>query len=76
MVRLTRLADAADEAVSGDARALRRNLHRFEALTFVIWAVQHAVYGQAPLPRDAPAGRARHSAESPSWGPGARQPGW
>lgn len=70
MVRLTRLADAADEAVStarsGDARALRRNLHRFEALTFVIWAVQDAVYGQVPLPRDAPAGRARHSAESPS----------
>lgn len=54
-VRLTRLANAADEAVSaarsGDANALRRHLRRFDALASAIWAVQHAVYGQVPVPR-------------------------
>jgi hypothetical protein len=58
-VRLTRLAEAADEAVraarSKDLTGLRRYLHRFETLTYAIWTVQHAVYGQVPLPRAHPA---------------------
>jgi hypothetical protein len=48
-VRLARLAEAADEAVSaardGDASALRRHLRQFDALASAIWSVQHAVYG-------------------------------
>ena len=55
--RLTRLAGAADEAVSaaggGHAPGLRSRLRRFDALTSAIWTVQHAVYGQVPLPRPA-----------------------
>lgn len=55
--RLTRLSGAADEAVSaahsGHARVLRSRLRRFEALTSAIWTVQHAVYGQVPLPAPA-----------------------
>lgn len=51
-VRLNRLAAAADEAIAaargGDAAVLRRHLHRFDALTSAVWAVQHAVYGHAP----------------------------
>ena len=43
-VRLSRLAVAADAAVAaagaGDFTQLRRHLHRFEALTSAIWAVQ------------------------------------
>jgi hypothetical protein len=63
-VRLTRLAEAADEAVrvarSPDITGLRRCLHRFEALTSAMWTVQHAVYGVPPAamsrPVDWPAG--------------------
>jgi hypothetical protein len=44
-VRPTRLAEAVDEAVraarSKDVTGLRRCLHRFEALTSVIWTVLH-----------------------------------
>ena len=43
-VRLSRLAAAAGVAVAaagaGDFTQLRRHLHRFEALTLAIWAVQ------------------------------------
>jgi hypothetical protein len=43
-VRLSRLAVAAGDAVAaagaGDFTQLRRHLHRFEALTSAIWAVQ------------------------------------
>jgi hypothetical protein len=57
-VRLTRLVAAADEAVNAacgtDAAGLRRCLDRFEVLTDAIWAVQHDVYGQAPLRRVGP----------------------
>jgi hypothetical protein len=49
LVRLTRLAEAADQAVSAastmDANGLRRHLHRFDSLSSAMWAVQHAVYG-------------------------------
>jgi hypothetical protein len=52
LVRLNRLAVAADEAVSaargGDGPRLRRLLHRFDALASAIWAVQHAVYASGP----------------------------
>lgn len=55
--RLARLADAADEAVNaargGCTPGLRSRLRRFEELTSAIWTVQHAVYGQVPLPRAA-----------------------
>ena len=58
-VRLARLAEAADKAVSaahaGDANGLRGHLHRFHALTTAIWTVQHAVYGQAPPTVPSPA---------------------
>lgn len=53
-VRLARLAQAADQAVSAartsDANGLRRHLHRFDALARAMWTVQDAVYGQVPLP--------------------------
>jgi hypothetical protein len=46
-VRLNRLTTAADEAIAaardGDSAALRRALHRFEALTSAIWTVQDGV---------------------------------
>jgi hypothetical protein len=49
LVRLNRLAVAADEAVNaargGDGTRLRRQLARFDALTSAIWAVQHAIDG-------------------------------
>ena len=49
LVRLNRLAVAADEAVNaargGDGTRLRRDLARFDALTSAIWAVQHAMDG-------------------------------
>lgn len=52
LVRLTRLARAADEAVDaargGDAPGLRRRLDRFNALTAAVWAVQQAVCVPAP----------------------------
>ena len=55
-VRLARLADAADKAVgaarTADARELGRHLDRFDTLATAMWAVQHAVYGQAPSPWD------------------------
>ena len=55
--RLARLAGAADEAVSaargGQVPGLHNRLRRFDALTSAIWTVQHAVYGQVPLPRPA-----------------------
>jgi len=45
-VRLSRLAAAADDAVTvagaGDFTRLRTQLHRFETLTSAIWAVQDA----------------------------------
>jgi hypothetical protein len=51
LVRLNRLAAAADEAVTaardGDTAALRRRLHRFESMTSAIWTVQDAVCGAA-----------------------------
>ena len=54
-VRLTRLADAADEAVKAaracDTPRLRSVLRRFEALTSAIWTVQQDLYGKVPLPR-------------------------
>jgi hypothetical protein len=54
-VRLTRLADAADEAVQAacacDTPRLRSVLRRFEALTSAIWTVQEDLYGTLPLPR-------------------------
>ncbi len=54
-VRLTRLADAADEAVKAacacDTPRLRSVLRRFEALTSAIWTVQKDLYGTLPLPR-------------------------
>lgn len=57
LARLARLADAAGEAVSaargGCTPGLRSRLRRFEELTSAIWTVQHAVYGQVPLPRAA-----------------------
>jgi len=50
-VRLNRLTAAADQAIAaardGDSAALRRVLHRFEALTSAIWTVQDAVRGPA-----------------------------
>jgi predicted lipid-binding transport protein (Tim44 family) len=46
-VRLNRLTTAAQEAIAaardGDHAALRRALHRFEALTSAIWTVQDGV---------------------------------
>ena len=45
-VRLSRLAAAADDAITaawaGDFTQLRTHLHRFETLTSAIWAVQDA----------------------------------
>jgi hypothetical protein len=59
LVRLNRLAAAADEAVSaahsGDGPQLRRQLHRFDALVSAIWTVEHAVYAS---------GRSRPACES------------
>jgi len=58
LVRLNRLAAAADEAVSaargGDGPRLRRQLHRFDALASAIWVVQDAVYasGSPSPPRE------------------------
>jgi hypothetical protein len=58
-VRLARLADAADKAVgaarTADSRELGRHLDRFDTLATAMWAVRHAVYGQAPAPWGAPA---------------------
>jgi hypothetical protein len=55
-VRLARLMSAADEAADaargGDAPGLRRHLDRFNALTGAMWAVQHAVYADAPAEPD------------------------
>lgn len=46
-VRLARLAQAADQAVSAarvsDGNGLRRNLHQFDALARAMWAGQDAV---------------------------------
>lgn len=46
-VRLSRLAVAADDAITaaaaGDLAQLRRHLRRFDALTAAIWAVQDAI---------------------------------
>lgn len=50
LVRLNRLAAAADDAITaaraGNLAEMRRHLARFEALTSAIWTVQRAVYGQ------------------------------
>ncbi len=52
LVRLARLAGAADEAVDaargGDAPGLRRHLERFSAFTAAIWTVQRAVHAWHP----------------------------
>jgi hypothetical protein len=57
-VRLDRLAAAADDAIAaardGDPAALRRALHRFEALTSAIWTVHDAVREPAGPARRAP----------------------
>jgi hypothetical protein len=49
-VRVTRLAQAADQAVmaaqSGQIHELRTHLHHFDALTAAIWTVQRAVHGR------------------------------
>jgi hypothetical protein len=51
-VRVTRLAQAADQAVmaarNGEIHELRTHLHHFDALTSAIWTVQRAVHGQHP----------------------------
>jgi hypothetical protein len=56
--RLNRLTTAAEEAIAaaqdGNSAALRRVLHRFEALTSAIWAVQDAVRDSAAPTRLAP----------------------
>lgn len=50
-VRVTRLATAADDAVSaarsGDRAALDAHLRHFDALTSALWTVRDAVYGEA-----------------------------
>jgi hypothetical protein len=50
-VRLARLAEAADNAISAASRAdapvLRRSLRQFDTLTSAIWTVQHSVHGQS-----------------------------
>ena len=50
-VRLSRLAAAADDAITaatvGDSAEMRRHLRRFETLTEAIWAVLDAAYGPA-----------------------------
>jgi len=52
LVRLNRLAAAADDAVTAaggeDGPHLHRHVRRFDALTSAIWAVQHAVYSHGP----------------------------
>ena len=52
-VRVTRLAMAADDAVtaarSGDLAALDAHLRHLETLTSAIWTVQDAVYGQEAM---------------------------
>lgn len=62
-VRVTRLALAADQAVTaaynGDVHELRTHLHHFDTLTSAIWTVQHAVHGRQPA--RAAAGTAEHS---------------
>jgi hypothetical protein len=58
-VRLDRLAAAANDAITaaraGNSAELRQHLHRFDALTSAIWAVQDAVYRPRraghPVPR-------------------------
>jgi hypothetical protein len=64
-VRLDRLAMTADEAITaargGDDTGLRSQLRRFEALTSAIWAVQYAVYGPLPHPRQPADEPSRHS---------------
>ncbi len=51
-VRVTRLAMAADQAVSaarsGDHAALDAHVRHFDSLTCAIWTVQEAVYGRGP----------------------------
>jgi hypothetical protein len=53
-VRITRLAAAADRAVSAadskDTSKLRADLHHFDALTSAIWTVERAAYGQHSWP--------------------------
>ncbi len=57
-VRLDRLTTAAGQAIaaaqSGNPADLRLHLHRFEALTSAIWAVQDSLYGQLPSIRPEP----------------------
>ncbi len=65
-VRLNRLVTAADEAVAaardGDSTALRRALHRFEALTSAIWTVQDSVREPAVTARPPRSPVASHGA--------------
>lgn len=76
--RLTRLAGAADEAVSaarsGHAPGLRSRLRRFDTLTSAIWTVQHAVYGQVPLPRPAGHAARREARDGTHPGPAGEPP--
>jgi hypothetical protein len=75
-VRVTRLAAAADLAVSAartrDVSRLRAYLRHFDTLTSAIWAVERAVYGEQPVPRQR---QGDHGAISPvavqACGPGA-----
>lgn len=57
-VRVTRLAMAADQAVSaarsGDHAALDAHVRHFDSLTSAIWTVQEAVYGHGPRPPGRP----------------------
>jgi len=57
-VRLDRLTAAAGEAIAAaqndNLADLRLHLHRFEALTSAIWAVQDSLYGQLPSIRPEP----------------------
>jgi hypothetical protein len=69
-VRLSRLAAAADDAVSaawaGDFTQLRRHLRRFETLTLAIWTVQDAVPARSGLAT--PPGSPRVAAAPPAPG--------
>jgi hypothetical protein len=53
-VRVTRLAQAADQAVvaalNGDIHGLRTHLHHLDTLTSAIFTVQHAVHGGQLVP--------------------------
>lgn len=72
-VRLNRLAVAAEDVIAaaraGNLAAMRRQLHRFDALTSAIWTVQQAVYG-----RDGARYSGREPLSVPGSGPDAKEP--